>query len=144
MPQQNPFDQFDAAAQPVPVEQIKPIISDPTKASQEARAERTESRQEQGSNWRILTPKEVDAQGLPKGGTYQINQLGEVRTIQKAPAGGGSEQQAQSAAQLLLKSAGVEGDKDPVADLIKQSTSGGLESAAANTYGFVASPVTKP
>lgn len=45
--QSNPFDQFDGQSQPVPVSQIKPIISapvDPYKSEQEARAQAGEQR----------------------------------------------------------------------------------------------------
>ncbi len=139
----NPFDQFDTQAQPVPVEQIRPlqpILTDPNKARAESRAQEAENRQQEQaavdtakSSFRTMTPAEAEAQGLPSGGVYQINGLGEIKTIQAATKSAATENKlvAQSNAQNLLQAAGVTADNDPVADLIRGSTSGYIERAGA-------------
>lgn len=49
------------------------------------RADRTEARTTQQNTFRTMTPDEVQAQGLPDGGVYQINGLGEIKTVTSPP-----------------------------------------------------------
>lgn len=92
-----------------------------------------EQRAADEKTFRILTAEEAAQRGLPAGGVYQANDLGKVETIQEAPKSQATENRlvAQTNAQNLLQAAGVQGDKDPVADLIRGSTSGRLEVAGA-------------
>lgn len=138
MAQANPFDQFDSQAQPVPMQSLQPIIgANPIAAEAEARQAESAEATIAGNTFRTMTAAEVAAQGLPADGVYQINGLGEVKTIRAPKAGGSAMDAAQSSANLLLQSAGVTGGKDPVADLIKSSTSGALQRFGAETLGAV-------
>lgn len=144
----NPFDRFDGAAkQPVPALQLKPIIGAqpaPTSPIEEARfglAASAEARAQANASWRTMTPKEAAEKGLPPNQVYQINGAGEIKAV-----GGdaGSKTPPKTAALNLLQAAGVnpETGADPVADLIRGSTSGATEAFFANRYGDITGEAT--
>jgi hypothetical protein len=62
------------------------IVTDTTVARREARADTSEARTSAQNTFRTMTAEEAAAQGLPAGGVYQINGLGEIKTIQAAPS----------------------------------------------------------
>jgi len=117
------------------------IITDTSKQRADVRQETAAQADIAKSTFRTMTSEEAEAQGLPAGGVYQINGLGEVKTVQAAPKSAATENKlvAQSNAQNLLQAAGVSGDVDPVADLIRGSTSGVLERGAAAIPEFFGS-----
>lgn len=92
-------------------------------------------RQRLKDTFRTMTPEESKAAGLPAGGVYQVNGLGEFKQVAAAPATGAP----QTVAQNSVVAAGIDlrAKDDRIADLIMKSTSGGLETAAANAYGYV-------
>jgi hypothetical protein len=59
---------------------------DPMQVQSIDRQNRAEARQEAQSTFRTMTPEEVTAQGLPAGGVYQVNGLGEIKTVRAAPS----------------------------------------------------------
>lgn len=61
-------------------------LPDPNEAADNARADRSEARQQANSTFRTMTDAEAKAMGLPAGGVYQINGLGEVKTVKAAPS----------------------------------------------------------
>lgn len=143
MAQENPYAQFRDTAQPVPVAQIapaqlRPILTNPAQAQTQARLDQSAETDVAKSTFRTMTAEEAAKQGLPAGGVYQINGLGEIKVIRSAgdvkptPI-----EQAGNSANLLLASAGVKDGKDPVADLIKGSTSGSLQQYGAQALGAV-------
>lgn len=105
-----------------------------------ARAAEAEARQRASDTWTVLSPEDVAKSGLPAGGTYQRNGLGQIKTVIE-PSKTGDERKN---AEALLRSAGVDltSDKDPVADLISGSTSGALQSYGASAYGAVTGEAT--
>lgn len=113
------------------------IVTDPTVASKEARAQAGEQRATAQNTFRTMTSEEVAAQGLPVDGVYQINGLGEIKTIKPPKTTPTGMEAAKQGAQLLLQSAGVVGGRDPVADLIRGSTSGRLQAMGAEAMGAV-------
>lgn len=92
------------------------------------------------SAFRMMTPEEVKAAGLPTGGVYQVNGLGEIKQVAEAPKGGTPEKNAGDA----LRSVGVTltDQQDRVADMILGSTSGGLQKFGADAYSFVTGDAT--
>ena len=142
----NPFDRFDGTAKPVAAMQLKPIIGAqpaPTSPIEEARfglAASAEGRAQASASWRTMTPKEVQAQGLPPG-VYQINGGGEVKAINTGAANKPSQEQT---AGNMLKALGIDpsAKDDPIEKLILGSTSGALESGFASAYGAVTGEAT--
>ena len=83
--------------------------------------------------FRTMTPEEVAAQGLPTGGVYQVNGLGEVKTIQAAPsasaaAGKGGDRRTKLL--TLLEQA------DRVEQLHRENLAGGLPAAIGGRIPF--------
>jgi hypothetical protein len=95
---------------------------------------------EANNTWRILSPEEALQAGLPEGPTYRQNANGKVETVTPAP----KTPPPGKAAMMALDSVGVNlvGNKDRVADLILSSTSGGLQKAGADVYGFFTGDAT--
>lgn len=75
------------AAQQQPAQRAPGVIRgpqaspDPNEEADNARADRTEARQEAASAWRQLTPEETTQRGLPQGGVFQVNGLGEIKKV---------------------------------------------------------------
>ena len=93
MAQENPYAKYQGQSQPVPIAQIKPILSaprDPFEAEKEARAQDAAQREQARfekemagggkTTFRPMTPEEVTQRGLPQG-AYQISSEGEVKPI---------------------------------------------------------------
>jgi hypothetical protein len=104
-----------------------------------------EDRQRQENTWRVMTAQEAQAAGLPQGVTYQVNGLNEIKPVGGQTAVGPSQQAtSRTAAEAILRSTGVDlaRNVDPVADLIRGSTSGGLERTAADAYAWATGDAT--
>lgn len=92
--------------------------------------------------FRTMLPQEVAATpGLDPTKTYQINQAGKIEPIAGAAAGAVA---PKTAATNLLLAAGVDPETglDPVADLIKGSTSGGVRAWIEKNYGAITGEAT--
>jgi hypothetical protein len=92
-----------------------------------------------------MTPEETVTAGLPQGVTYQVNGLNEIKPVGgQTPAPPSQQATSRTAAEAILRSTGVDFDRgvDPVADLIRESTSGGLQRRAADFYGAVTGDAT--
>jgi hypothetical protein len=142
---ENPYAQFRADVKPVAAARLRPLIgaqAAPVSPAEEARlgiALRGEERAAAQSTWRTMTPQEVSEAGLQPSQTYQINAAGKIEAI-----GSGNKTPPKNAAFNLLQAAGVDPTTgaDPVADLIKGSTSGAVEAFFANRYGDIAGEAT--
>lgn len=141
MPQQDPWSDFmpgasTAAPQPRPIMGPPPVAKqpDPVAIQNADRGDRAEGRQAAQSTWTTLPASEATKRGLPPGGTYQVNGLNEVKTILAPPKAGPD---PVSTAKSILTSAGVDllSEDDRVADLIRGSTSGGVQKFGADLYG---------
>lgn len=130
MQQQNPFDQFDA--QPAPFGN-RPVIHSPPPEPKEPK-----------TTYRTLTPEEIAHRRLPPG-SYQVSSEGAVTKISDPAKGSDvAEKQVQNAS-ALLKAAGVDIARgiDPIAPLIKGSTSGPIQHIGAEGYGAVTGHATE-
>lgn len=65
--------------------QGRPRAPDPVQLENLDRQNRAEGRQEAQSTFRTMAPDEASAAGLPAGGVYQVNGLGEIKTVRAAP-----------------------------------------------------------
>ncbi len=92
------------------------------------------------NTWTILTPDEASALKLPMGPTYQRNGVGEIKPVGDVKATADPRQATVQA----IRSLGVDlnDPDDRISKLIRGSTSGGLETAAANAYGYVTGEAT--
>lgn len=145
---QDPWAQFRVSpAQTQPAED--PIIrpADPYKANAEARANQDQAfeaeriRLQRETADRAAKEFAQKQQGDPGPG-FRMQPDGTAAPIPGGKADVGAEQRRNALS--LLKAAGVDiqTGSDPVASLISGSTSGGLEKAAANAYGFVTGDAT--
>ena len=92
--------------------------------------------------FRTMSPQEVAAEGtLDPTKAYQINQAGKIELIGGGAAGAVT---PKTAATNLLLAAGVDPETglDPVADLIKGSTSGGVRAWIEKNYGAITGEAT--
>lgn len=141
MAQENPYAKYKAQSQPVPVSQIKPIIAapvDPNKQAQEVRAQSAEARAQADQAMQMEKfQRETDPAAIAAKAAAEA--VGKAQ----GEAQGGKVKQSEGAKNLLL-AAGVDPTSgfDRVADLIRGSTSGTLESAGASVYGGVSGKAT--
>ena len=84
--------------------------------------------------WRDATPEEVAASGRNPNFKWQINSAGEFKAAEKGTAA--PDIKARQQAVDLLRAAGVDLEKgtDPIAPLIRESTSGRMEHKGAQLY----------
>ena len=120
----------------------------PADVAEQEREAAKEERTQAEKTFRVMTDAERAAQGLPAGGVYQINGLGEIKTIQEAPkptvVAGEVEAKDRENSTRALNAVGVDvlGDTDRVAELIMSSTSGGLQRRGAELYGAITGEAT--
>ena len=135
----NPFDQFDKEdVASVPISSIQPIVAAPKEAEKPEKPTETFS---------IATPEQKAAAGLDPNRVYQVNSVtGEFKDVSgqptAAPAGTLDPKTVEGRkliASGILKSVGFDPASgfDPVSEMIRKSTSGGLQKAAAGTVGFL-------
>lgn len=94
--------------------------------------------------WVTMTPEEVRKENLQPG-VYQRGPNGEIKPVsgQAGGAGGkGSPQEQARGAQMALQAAGVTDKVDPVSELIKKSTNGWLQNAAASAWSGITGDAT--
>lgn len=121
----------------------------PADVAEQEREAAKEERTQAEKTFRVMTDAERAAQGLPAGGVYQINGLGEIKTIREAPkptvVAGEVEAKDRENSTRALNAVGVDvlGDTDRVAELIMSSTSGRLERFGAELYGDVTGQATE-
>lgn len=113
----------------------RPKAPDPSQIADDARADRTENRQEAKDSFRLMTPEEQQAAGLPEGGVYQVNGLGDIKEVSAAPKTGTPESTAQNA--VVAAGIDLRAPEDRIASLILDSTSGRIQTFGANLYGDV-------
>src|SRR4030095_11926067 len=84
--------------------------------------------------WRDATPEEVAASGRNPNFKWQVNAAGEFKAAEKGTAA--PDIKARQQAIDLLRAAGVDLEKgiDPIAPLIRESTSGRMEHKGAQLY----------
>lgn len=139
MATQNPFDQFDTeAASSVPVSSIQPIVAAPRPVEKPDKPTET---------LRDATREEKIARGVDPNIAYQINEVtNELKAVggqaTAAPAGTLDPKTVEGRKLIatgILKSVGFDSATgvDAVSEMIRNSTSGGLQKAAAETVGFI-------
>jgi hypothetical protein len=119
-----------------PFGEPQPIIATPPKPEKPEKPTET---------FRPLSEEEVIARGLDPKGVYEIGSVSQsVRVVQTPKEGKGAldpktAEGQRLIAQGILKSVGVDpaSGVDPVSEMIRKSTSGGLQQAAAGAVGFL-------
>lgn len=131
MSQSNPFDQFDGHAPASPG-----VLTGPPPVPKEPPAPKT--------TYRTLSKEEAAAKGLDPATTYQVSSEGKIDPLPgKSGAASSLDPKTlegqRNLARSTLSGAGVDFNTgaDPVADLIKNSTSGKVEHFGADTYANI-------
>lgn len=97
----------------------------PADVAEQEREAAKEERAQAEKTFRTMTAEEAAAQGLPAGGVYQINGLGEIKTVREAPTAAETEKTTAQAGRAK-KLQNLLGQLDRAEQLYREGIKGGL------------------